>query len=178
MDILGIGFPELVFIFIIALMVLGPRRLPQVAAKAGKTIRDLRNMSQGFITEWQREIAVATRIDELEETRRELQEARKLLQETQRSVTTETRQVATEASQAVSTASQVNSGTSKKTGGDQVNNKPDHGHDPAGTDLVEGDRAQSDPTPAETERTIKPPQSQASSNRAAPTTTPQEVVNE
>ena len=52
MDILGIGFAELVFILIIAMMVFGPRRLPEVAAKAGRIVAELRQMSQGLMTEW------------------------------------------------------------------------------------------------------------------------------
>ena len=83
MDILGIGLSELIFIFLIALMIFGPRRLPEMAAKAGKFVRDLRNMSQGFMAEWQREIAVATRLEELQEVRRELEETKKSLRQTQ-----------------------------------------------------------------------------------------------
>jgi len=86
MDILGIGFPELIAIFIIALMVLGPRRLPEIAAKAGKLIRDLRNMSQGFLAEWQRELAVAARLEELEEVRQELAEVKQELRQTQKNI--------------------------------------------------------------------------------------------
>jgi Tat protein translocase TatB subunit len=83
MDILGIGFWELLFIFIIALMVFGPRRLPEIAGKAGRIVRDLRNMSQGFLAEWQREITVATRLEELEQVRQELEETRQSLRQTQ-----------------------------------------------------------------------------------------------
>ena len=83
MDILGIGFPELILIFIIALMVFGPRRLPEIAAKVGKTVADLRNMSSGLLTEWQREIAVATRVEELEKTRQELDQIKQDLKQTQ-----------------------------------------------------------------------------------------------
>lgn len=90
MDILGVGFPELVFIFIIAMMVFGPRRLPEIAAKAGKTIRDLRNMSQGLMTEWQREITVAARLEELEEARQGLEEAKRELQQAQKTIAAET----------------------------------------------------------------------------------------
>jgi Tat protein translocase TatB subunit len=82
MDIFGIGFPELVFIFIIALMVFGPRRLPEIAGKAGKFVRDLRNMSQGFLAEWQREITVATRLEELQQVRQELEETKRALTQT------------------------------------------------------------------------------------------------
>lgn len=81
MDILGVGFPELVLIFIIALMVFGPRRLPEIAVKIGKTIADLRNMSQGLMTEWQREITVAARIDELEKARQEVSEITQEIQQ-------------------------------------------------------------------------------------------------
>jgi len=73
-------------ILIIAMMVFGPRRLPEMAAKAGKIVRDLRNMSQGLLLEWQREITVAARLDDLEETRRELVELKKELSQTQREI--------------------------------------------------------------------------------------------
>jgi Tat protein translocase TatB subunit len=89
MDILGIGFPELILIFIIALVVFGPRRLPEIAAKMGKTVADLRNMSQGLMTEWQREIAVATRVEEIEKTRQELEEIKKDVQQTKKGITAE-----------------------------------------------------------------------------------------
>ncbi len=75
MDILGVGFPELVVILIIAMMIFGPRRLPEIVAKVGKTVGDLRKMSEGMMVEWQRELNVASRLDELQEARKELQEA-------------------------------------------------------------------------------------------------------
>lgn len=93
MDILGIGFPELVFIFIIALMVFGPRRLPEIAGKAGKFVRDLRNMSQGFMTEWQREIAVAARMEEIQSVRKELEETKQALTQTRTEIVTEAAQI-------------------------------------------------------------------------------------
>jgi Tat protein translocase TatB subunit len=93
MDILGIGFPELLFIFIIALMVFGPRRLPEIAGKAGRIVRDLRNMSQGFLAEWQREITVATRLEELEEVRKELEETKQSLRQSQAEITGSANQI-------------------------------------------------------------------------------------
>ncbi len=90
MDILGIGFPELILIFIIALMVFGPRRLPEMAVKLGKTIADLRNMSQGLLTEWQREITVAARLEELQKTRQEFDELKQEINQTKAEVTSET----------------------------------------------------------------------------------------
>jgi Tat protein translocase TatB subunit len=93
MDILGIGFPELLFIFFIALMVFGPRRLPEIAGKAGRIVRDLRNMSQGFLAEWQREITVAARLDELEEVRKELEETKQSLRQSQAEITSGANQI-------------------------------------------------------------------------------------
>lgn len=90
MDILGVGFPELVFIFFIALMIFGPRRLPEIAARVGKTVRDLRNMSQGLLTEWQREITVAARLEELEAARKEIEEVKQELKQAKQTVTAET----------------------------------------------------------------------------------------
>ena len=89
MDILGVGFPELILIFIIALMVFGPRRLPELAVKLGKTVRDLRNMSRGLMTEWQREITVAARLDELEKARQEINELKQEIKETKSEVASE-----------------------------------------------------------------------------------------
>ena len=93
MDILGIGFPELLFIFIIALMVFGPRRLPEIAGKAGRMVRDLRNMSQGFLAEWQREITVAARMEGLEEVRKELEETKQSLRQSHAEIATGAAQI-------------------------------------------------------------------------------------
>ena len=91
MDILGIGFPELIVILIIAMMVFGPRRLPEMAGKAGKIIRDLRGMSQGLLLEWQREINVASRLDELTEIRHELELTKQELGNTTREIGQQTK---------------------------------------------------------------------------------------
>lgn len=90
MDILGIGFPELIFIMIIAMMIFGPRRLPELAAKAGKFVADLRNMSQGLMAEWQREITVAARLEEIEKARQELREIEQELKQIPKDINTET----------------------------------------------------------------------------------------
>ena len=46
MDILGIGPLELVLILVIALLVFGPDKLPEIGAKMGKGVRDLRQLSR------------------------------------------------------------------------------------------------------------------------------------
>ncbi len=41
----GLGWPEIVALVVIALLVFGPEKLPQAAAQAGRTLRTLRQMA-------------------------------------------------------------------------------------------------------------------------------------
>jgi Tat protein translocase TatB subunit len=52
----SIGTSELLLIGIIALMFLGPRKLPQIAKTIGKTLADFRNTTNEFKATWQREV--------------------------------------------------------------------------------------------------------------------------
>ena len=68
----SIGTSELILIGIIALIFLGPRKLPQIARTIGKTVSDLRNTTNEFKATWQREVdfeeeARALRTGELSE---------------------------------------------------------------------------------------------------------------
>jgi Tat protein translocase TatB subunit len=77
MDFLGVGPLELIVVLIIAFIVVGPERLPQLAQSIGKTLRDVRAMSQGLATEWQREIDAVAKVDTgegLQQTLRELRQ--------------------------------------------------------------------------------------------------------
>jgi sec-independent protein translocase protein TatB len=42
----GVGLPELLVIAVVALVVLGPDRLPEFARQAGRLVRQLRRLSQ------------------------------------------------------------------------------------------------------------------------------------
>jgi sec-independent protein translocase protein TatA len=42
----GIGLPELIVIFVIALLVLGPHRLPELARAMGRGLRELQRLTQ------------------------------------------------------------------------------------------------------------------------------------
>jgi sec-independent protein translocase protein TatA len=53
----SIGTPELILIAIVALIVLGPRKLPQMAKSIGKTMAEFRNATNEFKTTWEREVA-------------------------------------------------------------------------------------------------------------------------
>ena len=52
----NIGTQELVLIGIVALIFLGPRRMPEMARKIGKVLSDLRNTTSEFKETWQREV--------------------------------------------------------------------------------------------------------------------------
>jgi sec-independent protein translocase protein TatA len=44
----GLGFGELVLIFLIALIFIGPKKLPELAKGLGKGIRDFQNAAKGL----------------------------------------------------------------------------------------------------------------------------------
>ncbi len=44
----GLGFGELVIVFLIALIFIGPKKLPELAKGLGKGIRDFQNAAKGF----------------------------------------------------------------------------------------------------------------------------------
>lgn len=52
----SIGTSELILIGLVALIVFGPRRLPQLARTLGKTMADFRRTTQDFKTTWEREV--------------------------------------------------------------------------------------------------------------------------
>jgi len=51
MEFFGIGLPELVVILVLTLIVVGPQRLPEVAAQIGRSIREFRRYSSGVTKE-------------------------------------------------------------------------------------------------------------------------------
>jgi sec-independent protein translocase protein TatA len=52
----NIGFPELVVIFVVALLVFGPKRLPELGRSLGRGINEFRRASTDLKTSIQREI--------------------------------------------------------------------------------------------------------------------------
>ena len=68
---LGIGFPELVVIFIVALIVLGPERMPQVARQLARWVNEFRKAAD----ELKKELAadeIGKSKDEINKVRQEL----------------------------------------------------------------------------------------------------------
>ena len=49
----GIGMPELIVILVVALVVLGPKRLPELARTLGKTMSELRRQTSEIMDEFQ-----------------------------------------------------------------------------------------------------------------------------
>ena len=74
MDILGIGLPEILLILIIAIIVVGPKRLPEVAAQMTRLIRQLRGVATDVTSQMRSELDELTR--EYEQMRKELEEVK------------------------------------------------------------------------------------------------------
>ena len=55
-----IGTQELILVGIVALIVFGPRKLPEMARKAGSMMRELRSVSNDFKSTWSEEVRVAS----------------------------------------------------------------------------------------------------------------------
>ena len=51
MNIFGIGIPEIAVIVILALLIFGPKRLPQLGKTIGKTLKGLQTASKEYENE-------------------------------------------------------------------------------------------------------------------------------
>ncbi|WP_013323574.1 TatA/E family twin arginine-targeting protein translocase [Gloeothece verrucosa] len=64
MNIFGIGLPEMILILVVALLIFGPKKLPEIGRSLGKAIRGFQDASKEFENEFQR----ATQDQEIEES--------------------------------------------------------------------------------------------------------------
>ncbi len=55
MNIFGIGLPEMALIFIIALLIFGPKKLPEIGRSLGKALRGFQDASKEFEEEFKKE---------------------------------------------------------------------------------------------------------------------------
>ena len=55
MNIFGIGLPEMALITIVALLVFGPKKLPEIGRSLAKTLRSFQDASKEFETEFKKE---------------------------------------------------------------------------------------------------------------------------
>jgi len=71
----SLGAPEILLIFVVALLVFGPRRLPEIGRKIGGIVRELRRSTGDFRATVEREIGLdptSTGVEEVHRARREL----------------------------------------------------------------------------------------------------------
>ncbi|MFM2430168.1 MAG: hypothetical protein RLZZ511_1381 [Cyanobacteriota bacterium] len=54
MNIFGIGLPEMALIFVLALLVFGPKKLPEIGKTLGKTVRGFQDASKEFEQEFKK----------------------------------------------------------------------------------------------------------------------------
>jgi Tat protein translocase TatB subunit len=85
MNILGIGPAELLLIFVIALIVFGPGKLPELARTMGKAMRELRRMSLEVTAEFAKELqdveAISREVKETTETIKQAADIKRTLVE-------------------------------------------------------------------------------------------------
>ena len=73
---LGVGFPELVLILVVALIVLGPQRLPEVARMLGRAYAQLRRASEEFQNTIRQDLAALERQEDANRNKAIAQEIR------------------------------------------------------------------------------------------------------
>jgi Tat protein translocase TatB subunit len=68
----SIGGPEVILLFIAALLLFGPRRLPEIGRTLGKTVADFRRATNDFRANLEREV----RMEELKDVVRPIENAK------------------------------------------------------------------------------------------------------
>jgi Tat protein translocase TatB subunit len=72
----NIGFPEMVLIFIVALLVFGPKRLPELGRSLGKGLSEFRRASSDLRNSIEREIDAAEIEQSIADTKKATEQAK------------------------------------------------------------------------------------------------------
>ena len=65
----NLGFPELILIFVIALLVFGPKKLPELGKSLGKGLREFKKATEDIKSNWDEHIKdVEKSVDEVKTT--------------------------------------------------------------------------------------------------------------
>src|SRR5207237_9349900 len=57
MEIMNLGFPEMIFIFLLALIIFGPKKLPEIGRQIGKALNEFKRASNEFKAQIESEIS-------------------------------------------------------------------------------------------------------------------------
>jgi len=57
MDFMNLGFPEMIFIFLLALIIFGPKKLPEIGRQIGKALNEFKRASNEFKAQIESEIS-------------------------------------------------------------------------------------------------------------------------
>ena len=63
MNIFGVGLPEIAVIAALALVIFGPKKLPEIGRNLGKTLKTLQKASSEFESEFQKAVTNADEVD-------------------------------------------------------------------------------------------------------------------
>lgn len=69
MNLFGMGTPEILVIMVVALIIFGPGKLPEIGAQVGKAVRDFRRMTKEMTSEFEDSIGdVQSSVNEVKQT--------------------------------------------------------------------------------------------------------------
>jgi Tat protein translocase TatB subunit len=71
----NIGMPELIVIFIVALLIFGPKKLPELGKTLGQAIAEFKRTSQEFKNNLETEVGTSKIKEDLLKQQKELQES-------------------------------------------------------------------------------------------------------
>ena len=57
MDFMNLGFPEMIFLFLFALILFGPKKLPEIGRQIGRALNEFKRASNEFKSQIESEIA-------------------------------------------------------------------------------------------------------------------------